>query len=50
VFAAPFQILQPPGCPPTGGTALAGLAPESVIAAIGKFLPTAARTRLTLDT
>jgi heptosyltransferase-2 len=46
VFAAPFQVLQPPGCPPTGGAPLAGLTPESVIAAIGKFLPTAA-SRLT---
>jgi heptosyltransferase-2 len=34
VFDAPFQILQPPGCPPTGGAALAGLTPESVIAAV----------------
>jgi ADP-heptose:LPS heptosyltransferase len=42
VFAAPFQILQPPGCPPTGGASLAELTPESVIAVIGKFLPTAA--------
>jgi heptosyltransferase-2 len=42
VFAAPFQVLQPPGCPPTGGAALDDLAPESVIAAIGKLLPTAA--------
>jgi ADP-heptose:LPS heptosyltransferase/lauroyl/myristoyl acyltransferase len=49
VFAAPFQVLQPPGCPPTGGTALDDLAPESVIAAIEKLLP-AACTRLTLDT
>jgi lauroyl/myristoyl acyltransferase/ADP-heptose:LPS heptosyltransferase len=42
VFAAPFQILQPPSCPPTGSAELAGLMPESVIAAIGKFLPAAA--------
>jgi heptosyltransferase-2 len=42
VFAAPFQVLQPPGCPPTGGAALANLTPESVIAAIGKSLPAAA--------
>ncbi|MGA3006485.1 MAG: glycosyltransferase family 9 protein [Opitutaceae bacterium] len=49
VFTAPFRILQPPGCPPTGGAALAGLAPETGVAAVGKFLP-AARTRLTLDT
>jgi ADP-heptose:LPS heptosyltransferase len=41
VFAAPFQILQPPGCPPTGGASLAELTPESVIAAIGKALPMA---------
>jgi heptosyltransferase-2 len=34
VFAAPFQILQPAGCPPTGGAALAGLTPESVIAVV----------------
>ena len=34
VFAAPFKILQPPGCPPAGGAALADLAPESVIAAV----------------
>jgi heptosyltransferase-2 len=41
VFAAPFQVLQPPGCPPTGGATLAGLTPELVIAAIGKSLPAA---------
>ena len=46
VFAAPFHVLQPAGCPPTGGAALAGLTPESVIAAIGKLLPAAA-SRLT---
>jgi ADP-heptose:LPS heptosyltransferase len=34
VFSAPFRILQPPGCPATGGSALSGLAPETVIAAI----------------
>jgi heptosyltransferase II len=34
VFAAPFQILQPPGCPPTGGAALAGLTPELVITTV----------------
>jgi heptosyltransferase-2 len=34
VFAAPFQVLQPPGCPPTGGAPLAGLTPESVIAVV----------------
>jgi lipopolysaccharide heptosyltransferase II len=30
VFASPTQILQPPACPPTGGGALADLAPETV--------------------
>jgi heptosyltransferase-2 len=34
VFDAPFRILQPPGCPPTGGSALAGLAPAAVAAAV----------------
>ena len=48
VFATPFQILQPPGCPPTGGASLAKLTPESVVAAIGKLLP-AATSRLMPD-
>lgn len=34
VFASPFKILQPPGCPPTGGGRLADLASETVIALI----------------
>jgi ADP-heptose:LPS heptosyltransferase/lauroyl/myristoyl acyltransferase len=34
VFAASFQILQPPACPPTGGAPLADLAPATVIAAV----------------
>lgn len=34
VFAAPATILQPPGCPPTGGTPLAELAPAQVVAAL----------------
>jgi heptosyltransferase-2 len=34
VFAAPFKILQPPGCAPAGGADLAGLLPDSVIAAV----------------
>jgi len=38
VFAAPFRILQPSGCPPTGGAALASLAPETVIAAVQQQL------------
>lgn len=39
VFAAPHRILQPEGCPPTGGAALARLAPEAVAAALA-HLPT----------
>jgi ADP-heptose:LPS heptosyltransferase/lauroyl/myristoyl acyltransferase len=35
VYAAPHRILQPPGCPPTGGASLAGLPPASVAAAVG---------------
>jgi heptosyltransferase-2 len=35
VFASPYRILQPPGCPPTGGGSLADLAPEAVVAAVG---------------
>jgi lipopolysaccharide heptosyltransferase II len=34
VYSAPFEILQPPGCPATGGATLADLAPETVLAAI----------------
>jgi heptosyltransferase II len=34
VFAAPFRILQPPGCPPTGGGSLGALLPEAVSAAV----------------
>jgi heptosyltransferase-2 len=34
VFAAPFKILQPPGCPSTGGAEIAYLTPESVIATV----------------
>jgi heptosyltransferase II len=34
VFASPYRILQPPGCPPTGGGALADLAPAAVAAAV----------------
>ncbi len=36
VFAAWVRILQPPGCPPTGGAPLSGLAPETVVAAVAK--------------
>jgi heptosyltransferase II len=34
VFAAPAEILQPPGCPPTGGAGLEGLPAEMVITAV----------------
>jgi lauroyl/myristoyl acyltransferase/ADP-heptose:LPS heptosyltransferase len=34
VFDAPHRILQPPGCPPTGGGSLADLSPEAVVAAV----------------
>ena len=37
VFSAPSLILQPPGCPPTGGAALAGLSPEPVTASVLQF-------------
>ncbi|HXQ82387.1 MAG TPA: glycosyltransferase family 9 protein [Opitutaceae bacterium] len=35
VYASPYRILQPPGCPPAGGGPLGDLAPEAVIAAVG---------------
>lgn len=38
VFAAPYRILQPPGCPPTGGTPLAELEAGAVIAAVRDLL------------
>jgi hypothetical protein len=34
VFAAPYRILQPPGCPPTGGGSLAAW-PRGRVAAVG---------------
>jgi len=34
VFSAPFLVLQPPGCPPAGGAALAGLQPGTVAASV----------------
>jgi ADP-heptose:LPS heptosyltransferase/lauroyl/myristoyl acyltransferase len=37
VFASPARILQPPGCPPAGGAPLAGLRPESVLAAVAEM-------------
>ena len=38
VFAAPTRLLQPPGCPPTGGSPLADLAPATVIDALTRQL------------
>ncbi len=38
VFSAPAVILQPPGCPPTGGGALGGLSPVRVVAALPESL------------
>lgn len=34
IFAAPAEILQPPGCPPTGGGNLADLSPAAVLEAV----------------
>jgi ADP-heptose:LPS heptosyltransferase/lauroyl/myristoyl acyltransferase len=34
VFASQYRILQPPGCPPTGGAALGDLLPGAVVAAV----------------
>jgi ADP-heptose:LPS heptosyltransferase len=34
VFSAPCVILQPPGCPPTGGSPLSGLQPAQVADAV----------------
>lgn len=42
VFAAPSVLLQPPGCPRTGGHPLAALTPDTVIAAV--------RTQLSVST
>jgi ADP-heptose:LPS heptosyltransferase/lauroyl/myristoyl acyltransferase len=38
VYSSPYRILQPPGCPPRGGGSLAGLAPETVAAAVRDLL------------
>jgi lipopolysaccharide heptosyltransferase II len=39
VFSAPFEILQPPQCPVTGGGALAALKPATVEEAVTRLLP-----------
>ena len=33
-FSSPYRILQPPGCPPTGGGSLAGLSTDRVVRAV----------------
>ena len=38
VFQAPVRILQPPGCPSSGGGDLARLQPETVLAALDEML------------
>lgn len=40
VFAAPARLLQPTGCPPSGGGSLADLRPETVVAAVREQLQT----------
>ena len=35
VYASAYRILQPPGCPPTGGGSLSDLPAEAVVAAVG---------------
>ncbi|MFT3782065.1 MAG: glycosyltransferase family 9 protein [Nibricoccus sp.] len=42
VFSAPFEILQPRDCPPTGGAALANLEPAVVQEAVRRMLSTPA--------
>jgi lipopolysaccharide heptosyltransferase II len=50
VFATPAHILQPPGCPPTGGGALIDLTPATVIAAVKQNLPFAPKQSVTPPT
>jgi lipopolysaccharide heptosyltransferase II len=38
VFQAPVRVLQPAGCPPTGGGNLADLSPDAVLAAVDEIL------------
>ena len=39
VFNSPVHILQPPGCPETGGGSLADLTPAQVLAAVRTQAP-----------
>jgi hypothetical protein len=43
-------MLQPPGCPPTGGGALIDLTPATVIAAVKQNLPFAPEQSVTPPT
>jgi ADP-heptose:LPS heptosyltransferase len=40
IFLAPTRILQPPGCPPTGGGSLLNLDPTTVIVAVREMIST----------
>jgi ADP-heptose:LPS heptosyltransferase/lauroyl/myristoyl acyltransferase len=40
VFSSPARVLQPPGCPPTGGASLSLLRPEQVAAEVRELLKT----------
>lgn len=40
IFAGPTKILQPPGCPPTGGGALGELTPAQVVSTVRDLLAT----------
>ncbi|HEU5078597.1 MAG TPA: glycosyltransferase family 9 protein [Opitutaceae bacterium] len=42
IYSAPFEILQPPGCPRTGGGKLVDLRPETVLASVRRLVPAAA--------
>ena len=41
VYSAPCRVVQPPGCPPTGGMDMAQLPADAVLAAVREFLPAA---------
>jgi ADP-heptose:LPS heptosyltransferase len=40
IFSAPTRILQPSGCPPTGGGSLLNLDPTTVIVAVREMIST----------
>ena len=41
LYEAPTVILQPPGCPPTGGMPIDGVSPNTVVEAVEKTLESA---------